>query len=88
MFCGELIHSLSLLPNLMQKEEYKASHVLQCVIRIQAYSMLGQEYRGKAAKAGIPELTKHVQYLVVFKENLFLPKRIDYVMQLQKDVTL
>ena len=34
MFCGELIHSLSLLPNLMQKEEYKASHVLQCIIRI------------------------------------------------------
>ena len=50
--------------------------------------MLGQEYRGKAAKAGVPELTKQVQYLVVFKENLFLPKRIDYVMQLQKDVTL
>ena len=42
--------------------------------------MLGQEYRGKAAKAGVPELTKQVQYLVVFKENLFLPKRIDYVM--------
>ena len=88
MFCGELIDSLSYLPNLMNKTEYKNSHVLQCVIRMQAYSMLGQDYRGKAAKAGAPELTKQVQYLVVFKENLFLPKRIDYVMQLQKDVTL
>ena len=82
MFCGELIPSLSSLPALMQKEEYKASHVLQCIIRIQSYSMLGEEYRGKAANAGIPELTKQVQYLVVFKENLFLPKRIDYMMQL------
>ena len=50
--------------------------------------MLSQEYRSKAANAGIPELNKQVQFLVVFKENLFLPKRIDYVMQLQKDVTL
>ena len=50
--------------------------------------MVGEEYRGQTANAGIPELSKQVQYLVVFKENLFLPKRIDYVMQLQKDVTL
>ena len=28
ILAGELIHSLSLLPGLMQKEEYKDSHVL------------------------------------------------------------
>ena len=46
MFCGELIHSLSLLPALMQKEQYKDTHVLQVIIRIQGYTIAGPEHRG------------------------------------------
>jgi len=38
MLVGEVIHSLSLLPRLLQKDEYKETHVLQCIIRIQLYS--------------------------------------------------
>ena len=41
MLPGELIHSLSLLPRLLQKDEYKDTHSLLCIIRIQAYSYTG-----------------------------------------------
>ena len=41
MLPGELIHSLSLLPRLLQKDDYKDTHTLLCIIRIQAYSYSG-----------------------------------------------
>ena len=72
----------------MKREPYKDSYVLQCIIRIQSYVLINKEQRGTAAAAGIPELTKHVQYLVVFKEVLYLPRRIEFILQLQKDVSL
>lgn len=37
MLEGELIHSLSLLPELMQRDDYKETHVLQCIIQMQCY---------------------------------------------------
>ena len=45
MLAGELIHSLSLLPSVMKKDEYKDTHILQCIIRMQAYTY-GQQKVG------------------------------------------
>ena len=76
IIAGELIHSLSLLPSLMQKECYKDSHFLQCIIRMQAYNY-GAPQTPKKRQPGLDkevlpsEFSKQVQYLVVFKENLF-----------------
>lgn len=92
MLAGELIHSLSLLPGLMQKDEYKDTHVLQCIIRIQAYTYgrlsNQRSQKGSGSRPAEQEFTKQVHFLVIFKENLYLPKRLNYLLQLQKDVAL
>lgn len=87
----------------MQKEEYKESHVLLCIIQMQAYTYgnnithdrntyphksAGQQNNPTPTRSDSTDLTKQVQFLVIFKENIFLPKKVDYLLQLQKDVNL
>ena len=99
MLEGELIHSLSLLPELMQRDDYKETHVLQCIVQMQCYDYGdGPESGGhrsitmKRESASTPNtpsnLTKQVKFLVIFKQNVFLPKRIDSLLQLQRDVPM
>ena len=98
MLSGELIHSLSLLPSLMQRQTYKDSHSLQCIIRMQAYTyaaaaattasshakqgLMKTKASVGATSATSSAFSKQVQFLVVFKQNVFLPQQVDYLLQL------
>ena len=70
---------MSLLPGLMQKEEYRDSHILQCIIRMQSYNY-GSEvarYHMQHTTSGnevTQNFEKQVNFLVVFKEKVFLPR--------------
>jgi hypothetical protein len=93
MFSGELIHNLTVLPSILEKEEYK-SYLLQTIIKIESLEYLS--HNGKHSSSPIQSTVntsdrpkysfqKQVQYLVVLKQNLFLPK-LSYIYQLHKDV--
>ena len=50
MFCGEIIHNLSVLPSILEKEEYK-SYLLQTIIKIESLQYLS--HKGKPSSSPI-----------------------------------